>query len=167
MFLGKHLEMNARVFVARKTDVADLPRLLRLKRGLEAAFLDHPIRVAVIHHFVKLPQVEVVGFQTPQAVLEALHGTGVIALAVLGHQENLLALALHGQRIAHPLLRAPVVVIPGVVKEGDPFFDRRMHDPDSFALLLDGSNVPASQAEDGDALLGPAQDTGRNAGGAG
>jgi len=28
-----------------------------------------------------------------------------------------------------------------------------MHDPDSFALFLDGSNVPASQAEDGDALL--------------
>jgi len=60
-----------------------------------------------------------------------------------------------------------VVVIPGVIEEGHAFVDGGVHDADGFVVIFDGANVPAAEAEDGDALAGAAEDAGGKAGGRG
>ncbi len=70
--------MDRRVLVAGEAEKANLALLL----GLEGAFdrttaVEDPVGVVVVDDFVKLPEIEVVGAQTSQAVLE-------VRLSVLG-----------------------------------------------------------------------------------
>src|SRR5262249_39728408 len=61
-------------------------------------------------------------------------------------------------RLAHDLLAAPIVVIPGVVEERDTLVNRRVHDALGFGVTDGGlTDVPAAQADDGDVHAGLAQ----------
>src|SRR2546427_13251156 len=102
--------MNSRVLVAGETDETDLARLARFERGLDSAFYEDPIGIIVVNQLVELPEVEMIRLQTAEAVFEALHGSLVIAIAVLGHQEDFVAAPIHGERFAHDLLRMAVVI---------------------------------------------------------
>jgi len=86
-----------------------------------------------------------------------------VAGAVLGHEEDLLAFAVGLEGLAHDGLAAAVVVVPGVVEEVDAVVDGGVHDLDGFLLVLDGADVPAAQAEDGDADAGLAERPGGEA----
>ena len=56
--------MDVRVFVSRKSDVADLARFFRFQQGGIRAFLiEDPIGVFVAQNFVVLDEVDVVGLQ--------------------------------------------------------------------------------------------------------
>ncbi len=113
-----------------------------------------------------LPQVDPVGSEAAKAVVQALHRARVIALAVLGHEEHLLA-ASAGERAPHDLLRAAVVIVPAVVEEGEPLVDGGVHDADRLVRILQRSDVPPAEAEDRHALAGPAQQTRRQSRGNG
>src|SRR5262249_39546595 len=86
--------------------------------------------------------------EAAQAVLDVLAGGPGIAATVLGHQEALLALAVLGQGLAHDLLTAAVVIVPGIVEEGQALLEGAVHDVDRFVLVLGRADVPAAQADD-------------------
>ena len=60
-----------------------------------------------------------------------------------------MALGGRRQRLAHDDLAAAVVVVPGVVEEGQAFVDGCVHDSDSLGLVLGGrgADVPTAEAE--------------------
>ena len=74
---------------------------------------------------------------------------------------------VHGEGPAHELLGAPVVVVPGVVEEGDALVQGGVHEPDRFQVVLDGADVPAPDPDDGDPLPGATEEAGGNAGAGG
>ena len=121
--------MDAGILVAGEPDVAHLAGLPRLQCGLEAALVEHPVRIVVVDHFVELPEVDAIRPETPQAVVEALHRPRVVALAVLRHEKDLVAAAV-GERASHDFFGAAVVIVPAVVEEREPFIDRGVHDAD-------------------------------------
>ena len=114
-----------------------LPSLFRLQHRLRgAAGGEDAIRVVGPGHLVDLPEIEVVGLQPAQALLQLDHRVRRRAVvgAVLGHQEDLVAVAILRQRHAHAPLRLVVVVLPGVVHEGDAVVDGGVDEADGLRL---------------------------------
>ena len=85
--------------------------------------LEDPLGVVVVVDLVELPEVEVIGLEPAQAVLEVRLGVLGGAAAALGHEEDLVAPAPLRDRLAHPVLGLAVHVVPGIVEERDPFVD--------------------------------------------
>ena len=100
-----------------------------------------------------------------QALLDLLADLLRVAGADLGHQEALLPpLAAVGREgLAHDLLAAAVVVVPAVVEERHALVEGGVHDLDGLVLVLDGADVPAAEAEDGDVHAGLAERPRRDA----
>ena len=71
----------------------------------------------------------------------------VVAGAVFRHQEDLVAAPAGGERFAHHLLAAAVVIIPRVVEERHPVVDRLVHDRDGLRLG-DRADVPPAESDD-------------------
>src|SRR6266542_2938341 len=107
--------MYVRILVAREADIAKLTGLLRGYRCLESAVgSENAVRIAHANHFMKLDQVDGIGLETAQRILD-LFGSRILHLAVnLGHEEYLPAVAVL-QGLAHADLALPVVVVPAVV----------------------------------------------------
>jgi hypothetical protein len=77
----------------------------------------------------------------------------VIALAILAHEKDLIALSIHGKGSTHDLFGQSIVVIPGVVEKVDAFVDGRMHQANGIALGVflksDARHgVPTAEGED-------------------
>src|SRR5262245_53966681 len=159
--------MNARIFVAGKADVADFARFLRFESRFQPSFFDNPVGIAIVDHLMKLPQIDAVGTKAPQALLEILFRAFVIALAVFRHEKNLIAPSAGGKSLTHPLFRTAVMVVPGVIEEVNPLVDGRMHNLNRFVFFLDGSDVPATQAENRYPFLGTTKHASWNSGGTG
>ena len=100
-----------------------------------------------------------VGPEPPEAVVEPALGVLGGPAAALGHQEDLVAELPLGEGLAHPLLGQAVVVVPGVVEEGDPFVDGALDQLEALAFVEDGGvgDAPAPQADQADHLAGLAQ----------
>ena len=142
--------------VAGEADVTHLAGLLGFVQRLDHPALGEvPLRVVVVDALVDLPQVEVVGLQSLQRLVELPQGDLLVAAvgADLGHQEDLVAPTLEG--LAHPLLALAVVVLPGVVEEVDAGIDRLVDDGDGFLEGRGVAQAVAAQPDDGDRLLGP------------
>jgi hypothetical protein len=107
---------------------------------------------------MKLPEVDVVRLQPAEAVLKMRFRARVVPVANFAHEENLLAAAVHRERLAHDFLGVAVMVIPTIVEEGDAFIKGRMHDANRFGVISYGADVPSSQGNDGYAHSCPAQD---------
>ncbi len=88
-------------------------------------------------HFVKLHQVDVIGLQPLQRLVE-LATVGALLAVDLGHQENLLAVAVP-QSLPHPDFALAVVVVPAVVQKLMPVSIGGANDPDA---LLRGRWMP-------------------------
>ena len=100
-----------------------------------------------------LEEVEVVGLEPLQGLVELLGGGFPGAAVNLRHEENLLAIAV-AEGLAHTDFAAAVVVVPGVVHEGDAGVDGGANDLDTLLLLLLPADVVAAQAEGGHLLSG-------------
>jgi hypothetical protein len=101
---------------------------------------------------VVLEQVDDIGLEALEALVDLLGG-GLLRPAVdLVHQEDLLAVAIL-QGLAHADLARAFVVVPAVVHEGNAAVDGLADELNRLALgkrrLAD---VPATQADDGDAF---------------
>ena len=140
--------MDRRVLVAGEADEAHLALLLGLVERLQDAALGvGQLGIVVEGDAVDLPQVEMVGLQPAQRLLEHLQRQ-VRAAAVradLGHQEDLVAPALEGP--AQPVLGSAVLVLPAVVEEGDAGVDGLVDEPDRLVDGLEVAEVVAADTE--------------------
>ncbi len=141
-----------------KPDVADLALLPRPIEGFDHATAREVLRRLVVEDdLVDLPEVEIVGLQAPQRVFELPHrDLGVAPVrADLRHEEDLVATI--DDRPAHALLAEPVVVVPGVVEEGDARADGGVHQAHGRLVRLRHAQVPAAQTDARHALSGAAE----------
>ncbi len=142
--------MDTRVFMPGEPQVPNLSLLERLERRVDGAvFGEDPVGIVVVDHFMKLPQVDMVGLEPAQAVFEVGLSLAGGAAANLGHEEDLVAPASLGEGLAHSLLGDAVVVVPGVVHEVDPFIDGPLDQADAVLLVLVPGAVMPAQADHG------------------
>ena len=94
-----------------------------------------------------LPEIEVVGSQPFQRLVQLPHRHARVAAvrADLGHEED--ALAPVGDRPAHANFTLALVVLPGVVHEGDARVDGRVNDLHGLTGRRDEPEVIAAQSE--------------------
>jgi hypothetical protein len=127
--------------VIRKT----LSRRPPLRERLEDASLGvGQLGVVVKADAVDLPEVEVVGLQPAQRLVEHLQRQGGAAAvgADLGHEEGLVAPALEAS--AEPVLGAAVPILPAVVEKGDAGIDGFLDKPDGLLDRLEVAEVVAA-----------------------
>ena len=104
-----------------------------------------------------LEQVEVVGLQALEALVDLLRGGGAGASVDLGHQEDAFPVTV-AQRPAHAFLAFAVAVVPGVVHEVDAPVDGGADD--AHALVLVGfADVRAADADERDGRARAAERT--------
>ena len=156
--LVEHLQMDRRVLVAGEAQEADLPLLL----GLEGVFDrtpcgEDPVGVVVVDDLVELPEVEMIGAEPAQAVFQVRLGVLGGPAAALGHEEDLVAAVPLRDRLAHALFGAAVVIVPGVVEEGDSLVDRPLDQADAVVFVWMDAAVVASQADHRDGLAGSSE----------
>jgi hypothetical protein len=152
----EHPEMHVGVLVPGEPDVPDLARLLRLRHRLVcAAVREDAIRVLEADHLVVLQQIEVVGLQAPERLVD-LPRRGLPGPAVdLGHQEDLVAVAVP-ERLAHADLAGAAVVVPAVVHEGDAAIDGGSDDANRLLLPRLAQVIP-TEPDQRDLLAGASE----------
>ena len=116
--MRKHFQMDRGIFVPGETNETNLALLLSFLQGLNyPAGPENKIGIVVVNHFVDLPNVEVIGFQTPQRLFQHLHRYLFVAAmsADLRHQDSFVAAA--AERLAKPFFTLPVVILHALSKK--------------------------------------------------
>src|SRR6201999_2969459 len=134
-----------------EADIADLAGLAGGDGGLNgAAGGEDAVGILVADDLVELDQIDGVSAQTAHRLLELAVELLLGAAVHLGHQEDLVAIAV-AQGLAHADLAGALVVVPAVVHEGDAAIDGLADEGDAGRgverLLAD---VVAAQADGGD-----------------
>src|SRR5256885_5908813 len=145
--------VNRRILVACETDRADLAGFLSFHHRFECtAFSEDAIRVFEADDFVELHQVDAVSLQALKTCVDLPGGFRLGTAIDFVHQEDLLTVAVL-KRFAHADLARAFVVVPAVVHEGHAAVDGLADERNRLVLgnrrLAD---VPATQADDGDAF---------------
>src|SRR6266850_4477652 len=153
----EHFKMHVWIFVAGETDVTDFAGLFRFENGFHSTGGgEDALRVGHANDFVELEKVDVVGLEAAERFVE-LHGGGFFRLAVdFGHEESLLAVAV-AQRLAHADFAGPVIVVPAVVEEVDAAIECGADNTDGFLFVGLNTEMPAAQANHGDAFATAAE----------
>src|SRR5271156_2625621 len=143
---GKHAEMYRWIFMPGKPDVTNLAHFPCCNRSLKrSAGRKDAVRVFQPDHFVKLREVDHIGLQAPERLLQ-LKVVSLFGSAIhLGHQENLAAIAV-AQCLTHADFTNSVVVVPAVVHEGDAAVDRGSNQAHAFRGIGLFTEVIATQA---------------------
>ena len=154
VFLGglEHAEVDGGVLVAGEADVADLAGLFGEDGGFDGS-VGGEDAVGVFHadDFVELNEVDGVGLEAAERLLELLV-VGVFGAAVhFGHEEDLAAVAV-AEGLAHADFAEAVVVVPAVVEEGDAAVDGFADEGDALVGVGLFADVVAAEADGGDAL---------------
>ena len=155
----EHLEVDARVLVAREADVAQLAGLLGLdERFHGAALSEDAVRVVVAEDLVMLDEVDVVGAHPLERRVDLLGGLFLGAPVHLGHEEHLVAIASLLERHPHPELAAALVVVPAIVHEGDAAIDGLVNQPHGVLVGQHPfADMEAAHPDGGDPLARSAQ----------
>ena len=113
--------------------------------------------IVVVDALVNLPEVEIIGPQPPQRLLELPHRDFRVAAvrADLRHQEDRVAAIV--DRATHPLFALAFVIFPGVVEKVDARVDRGVDDPHRLGHRLRLSEVISAEADDGDEVGMPSE----------
>ena len=108
--------------------------------------------VGVFHadDFVELDEVDHVGLEAAEGLFELLVVLVGGAAVDLGHEEDLLAVAV-AQGLAHADFGDAVVVVPAVVEEGDAAIDTGVDELDAFGGVVLFAEMVAAHADGGDA----------------
>src|ERR1035437_9386023 len=155
----QHPVVDDGVFVAGEADVADLAGFLCLLEGFDGPAVGEAA-VGILHAqvLVDLHEVDVVGLQPLERFVDLAGGGLLCASVKLGHEEDLLAVAV-AQRLAHPDLAFAVVVVPAVVHESDAAVDGGADELDAILLLFHEADMVATEAERGNAFAGTSERT--------
>ena len=149
--------MDGGIFVAGEADVADLAGLAGGDGGVDGAAVGEDA-VGVFHadDFVELDEVDVVGVEAGEGLLELLVVFGGGAAVHFGHEEDLVAVAVL-EGLAHAEFGGAVVVVPAVVEEGDAVVDGGVDDLEAVFGVRLMADVEAAEADGGDGLAGGAE----------
>src|SRR6185295_11640820 len=154
----EHIEVDARVLVTGKADVAELSRFARLaESGIGAVFVEDAMRILIAEDLVVLDQIDAVGLQATQRLFQLPRSFLFRAAVDFGHQEYFAPVAV-AQRFAHADLTRAIVVVPAVVHKVDAAIDRSANDPDA-QLFIHGfeTEMPASKTNGRYPFFGAAQ----------
>src|SRR3989454_7184074 len=109
--------MDGGTLVAGEPDVAVLAGALRrYHRFQRTVGPEHPLRVRHPDHLVELHEVDAVGLEPAQRLIDLLRRRVLVATVDLGHEKHFVAIAV-AQRLSHADLARPTVVVPAVVVE--------------------------------------------------
>ena len=112
--------------------------------------------IVVANHFVKLQQIDGVGLQAAQGLVD-LPGRALAGAAIdLGHEERFLAVSI-AQGLAHADFAGAAVVVPAVVEEVDAFVEGGADDANALLLVLLAAEVISAESDAGHVLAGVAQ----------
>ena len=154
----QHAQVDIRILVAGEADIAHLARLLCIEHGLHCATVGKDaVGVFQADHLVELHQVDAIGLQAAERLVDLLRGGCPGAAVDLGHEKNFVAVAaLEG--LAHADFADAAVVIPAVVHEGDAAIDG-LADELNGILLLERwfADVVAAQPDGRNAFAGAAK----------
>src|SRR2546430_11300675 len=154
--------MDGGTLVAGEPDVADLAGALRrYHRFQRTVGPEHPLRVRHPDHLVELHEVDAVGLEPAQRLIDLLRRRLPVATVDLGHEKHLVAIAV-AQRLSHADLARPTVVVPAVVEEVDSVVDGRADDADGFLLVSLPAEMVAAHADQRHHLSGASKATVRN-----
>src|ERR1700730_154006 len=150
--------MDVGILVSGEADIPELASLLPVdERAIGPFVVEDSMRIVVAHDLVMLDEIDAIGLQPLERLVELPHRFRVRPPVDLRHQKDLVAVAIP-ERLSHPGLARAAVVVPAVVQEVDATVDGRSYDPDA-ELLVDArqSEVPAAKADRGDSFSCPAQ----------
>src|SRR5256712_4248503 len=158
----EHPEMDGGTLVAGESDIADLPCALRRHHRLQRAVRpEHTLRIRHPDHLVELHEVDAVGLEPAQRLIDLLRRRLPVATVDLGHEKHFVAIAV-AQRLSHADLARPTVVVPAVVEEVDSVVDGRADDADGFLLVSLPAEMVAAHADQRHHLSGASKATVRN-----
>ena len=129
-----HVQMNLRTLVPGEPDkphLAFFARLFQILQGTSGR--EDPLRIVHANDLMNLDQVQMIGLQAAEGLLQLLPGRRHRAPIDLGHQERLLAVAVT-ERFAHSNLTQAAVVVPAVIQEINPGIERHAHNPARFLI---------------------------------
>ena len=154
----EHAQVNERIFVAGEADETDLARLLCFQHGFHgAAFGENAVGVFQTDHFVELHQVDVIGLETLERLVDLAGGFRFGAAVDFGHEEDFVAITV-GEGLAHADFTDAAVIVPAVVHEGDAAVDGLADELDGFIFAEAGlADVEAAEADGGDTFAGAAE----------
>ena len=150
----KHLQMNRGIFVPGKSQESHLAFLLGLEQSLSRSVgPNEQFRIVVPANAMHLPQIQMIGLQPIQRLLEHPRRDHRLAAvgADLGHQKHFVPAAF--QPFSHPVFGLPAVVFPAVVKERYPAIDRFLHDADRRPLVGGIAQVVSTKSQGRDILI--------------
>src|SRR5438094_7133206 len=151
--------MDGGTLVASEPYVADLAGALRrYHRFQRTVGPEHPLRVRHPDHLVELHEVDAVGLEPAQRLIDLLRRRVLVATVDLGHEKHVVAIAV-AQRLSHAELARPTVVVPAVVEEVDAVVDGRAYDADGFLLVRLPPEMVAAHADQRHHLAGAPQAT--------
>ena len=155
----QHAQMNQRILVAGETDEPDLAGFLGVEHGADGAVVsENPIGVFQANHFVKLHQVNMVGLQPLERLIDLASG-GLAGSAVdLGHQENPLSITVL-EGIAEADLALAVVIVPAIVHERYALVDRAASNAGRLGGIRNRTEVEPTQADERDVFTRSAERT--------
>src|SRR2546423_5827055 len=108
--------MDMRILVSGKSDIPDLARLPGIyQRAVCALLVENSMRIFIAEDLVMLDQIDPVGLQPPQRFVKLPRRFLPRSAVDLGHQENLLPVAV-AESGSHAPLAGAVVVVPAVIQ---------------------------------------------------
>src|SRR5580700_3080874 len=124
--------MDFGTLVTGESDIAYLAGLSRLEhRFNRAARSENQLGVGGANNFVKLNQIDSIGLQPAERVVQLLRGGPGVAPIKLGHQKYLLAVAV-AQGFADSDLADAAIVIPAVIEKVYTAVDSHSDDSNAF-----------------------------------
>src|SRR2546425_4719370 len=150
--------MDVGILVSREADRPDLPRSLRVDERTVGAFLvEDAMWIVVPQDLMMLHEIYAIGLQPLERLIELPRRFCVGSPVDLGHEKDLLPVAVP-ERLSHAGLARAIVVVPAVVEEVDATIDRRSNDPQTQRLVDPfQSEMPAPKADRGDSFACPTQ----------
>ncbi len=140
--------------MAGETDEADLALFLGFAKGFGGAIgADEQFGIVVKAYAMNLPEIEVVGLQAAEGLLQHLHGEGSVAAvsADFGHEEDFVAIAFEG--VAHPDFGFAAVIFPAVIEEGYAAVDGFVNDLGGHLSIFSVAEMVSTETQSGDFLI--------------
>src|SRR4029453_9233699 len=153
----EHVQMDVGILVSCEADIPDLARSLRVDERTIGAFLvEDSMWIVVPQNLVMLHEIDAIGPQPLERLVELPHRLRVRSPVDLRHQKDFLPIAIP-ERLSHAGLAPAAVVFPAVAQEGEDTVDSRSDDPEA-ELLVDPfqSEMPAPKADRGHSFSCPA-----------
>jgi hypothetical protein len=102
-----------------------------------------------------LKQIDAIGLEALEGHVNLTRGQILSSRIDLGHQKHFIAIAAPRERVPHANLTAALVVIPGIVHEGDAAVNSRMNKAYAFAFRHRCfGNMRAAEPDRGDCFAG-------------